>query len=73
MIEGQITEKIYQGCATRYSDGKRKLIDFEKGERCSIPMSKAFWSENISTDCRFQTGSSTKKKQFIRGPFKVVK
>ena len=34
MIEGQITEKIYQGCATRYSDGKRKLIDFEKGERC---------------------------------------
>ena len=34
MTEGQITDKIYQGCATRYSDDKRKLIDFEKGERC---------------------------------------
>ena len=36
MIEiGQkmITDKIYHGCATRYTNGKRKLIDFENGER----------------------------------------
>ena len=32
MIEGQITDKIYHGCATRYSNGERKVIDFEKGE-----------------------------------------
>ena len=32
MIERQITDKIYHGCATRYSNGERKVIDFEKGE-----------------------------------------
>ena len=40
MVERQISDKIYHGCATRYSDGERKLIDFGKGERCSIPTSQ---------------------------------
>ena len=53
MIEGQITDKIYYGCATqRYSNGERKLIDFENGERCLIPTSSPFWSKEIPTDCR---------------------
>ena len=32
MIEGPLTDTIYHSCATRYLSGKRKLIDFEKGE-----------------------------------------
>ena len=32
MSEGKITDKIYHGCATRYSNGERLLINFENGE-----------------------------------------
>ena len=63
MIEGQITDKIYYGCATqRYSNGERKLTDFENGERCLIPTSSPFWSKEIPTDSRLQTRSATKKE-----------
>ena len=73
MIEGQITDKIYHGCATRCSNRKRKLFDFEKGKLCLIPMSQPSLSKEIPTDCCLQTRSSTKKRQLIKGPFKVVK
>ena len=36
-FEGQITDKIYHGSATRYANGERKLINFEKCERCLLP------------------------------------
>ena len=55
-----ITGKISHGCATRHSNGERKLIDFEIGERCLIPSAKPFWS--IPTGCYMQTRSSTKKR-----------
>ena len=73
MIERQITDRIYQVCATRCSNGERILIDFEKGERCLILTSQPFWSKEIPTDCCLQTRNSTKKRQLIRGMFKVVK
>ena len=60
-IEGSITDKIYHGCATRYKNGKRNLINFEKDEKCLIPTSCLFWSEDIQVDCTMQTRSSTKK------------
>ena len=73
MIKGQITDKIYHGCSTRYSNGKRKLIDFEKGEKCLIPTSFPFWSKEIPTDWCLQMRSSTKKRQLVKGLFKVAK
>ena len=73
MIEGQIMDKIYHGCATRYSNRKRKLFDFEKGKLCLILMSQPFLSKEIPTESRLQTRSSTKRRQLIKGPFKVVK
>ena len=42
MIDGKVTDKIYHGCATRYANGKKKLIDFEKGERCISATSYPF-------------------------------
>ena len=30
----KITDKIYHGSQTRYANGERKLIDFEKCEKC---------------------------------------
>ena len=63
MIEEQITDKIYYGCVTqRYSNGERKLIDFENSKGCLIPTSSPFWSKEIPTDCLLQTRSATKKE-----------
>ena len=62
VIEEQITDKIYYGCAAWYSNGERELIDFEKGEKCLIPTSNPFWLKEIPTDCRLQMRSSTKKR-----------
>ena len=73
MIEGLITDKIYSGCATRYKNYERKLINFEKGEKCLMPKSCPFWSEDIPLNCTMQTRSSTKKRQLIKGPIKIVK
>lgn len=71
MVEGQILDKIYHGYGKRYSNGKRKLIDFENGERC-FPASDPFWSNQIPTGCCLQTRSSTKQRQLAKGPFKVL-
>ena len=73
MNEGSITDKIYQGCATRYKNGKRKLIDFEKDKKFLMPSSYPFWGEDIRLDCTMQTRSSIKKRRLIKGPFKIVK
>lgn len=32
-FKGQIEDKIYHGCTTRYANGKRKLIYFKKWKR----------------------------------------
>ena len=37
-----ITDKIYHGCATGYLNGERKLIDFEKCEKCLVPALEPF-------------------------------
>ena len=66
----KITNKIYHGCQTRYANGERKLIDFEKCEKYLMPTSEPFWKE--PTDCRMQTRNSTKKRQLIVGPFKLM-
>ena len=71
MIDGKITEKTYHGCATRYSNGKRKLIDFEKGERWICDTSYPIWREP-NTCYRMQTRESTKNRQLIKGPFRYV-
>ena len=73
IIEEQITDKIYHGCATSYSNGERKVIGFEKGKRCLIPASQPLWSKEIPTDCHLQKRSSTKKRKLVRGLLKVVK
>ena len=52
---------------------ERKLIVFEKGKRCLLPMSYTFWSKDIPLDCIVQTQSSTKKRHLVKRPFKVVK
>lgn len=39
MIGGKITDKMYHGCAAHYA---KKLIDFEKGERCICATSYPF-------------------------------
>ena len=71
MINGTITDKIYHGCATRYSNGERKLIDFEKGERCIYATSNPFWKEP-NTCYRMKRRKSTKNRQLIKGPYKYV-
>ena len=45
MIDGAVIDKIYHGCPACYSHGKRRLIDFEKGERCICATSNTFWKE----------------------------
>ena len=72
LYKSRITDKIYHGCATRYANAKRKLIDFEKCERCLIPTSNPFWKEPSDT-YRMQTRNSTKRRQLIVGPFKYIK
>ena len=73
MNESSITDKICHGCATRYKNGERKLIHFEKGEKCLMPTSCPFWSKDIPQDRTMETRSSTKKRRLIKGPFKIVK
>ena len=42
LYESRVTDKIYHGCTTRFANGERKLIDFEKCERCLILTSNCF-------------------------------
>ena len=68
----KVTDEIYHGYATRYANGKRKPIDFEKCDMCLVPTSDPFWRE--PTDIYYiQTRNSTKKRQLLVGPFKVNK
>ena len=69
LCESRITDKIHPGCATRYANGERKLIDFE---RYLIPTLNPFWKQPSGT-YRMQTKNSTKKRQLIVGPFKYIK
>ena len=69
LYESRITDKIYHGCATRYPNGERKLIDLE---RYLIPTLNPFWKQPSGT-YRMQTKNSTKKRQLIVGPFKYIK
>ena len=71
LFETRITNKIYDGCATRYANGKRKLIDFEKCGRYLLPTSEPFW-EQLSDTHRMQTRNSTKKRPLIVGLFNYV-
>ena len=72
-MEGSITDKISHSCATKYKNGKRKLIYFERGKKCLMLTYCPFWSEHIPLDCTMETSSSTKKRRLIKGPFKIVK
>ena len=71
IITGTITDKIYHGCATRYANGERKLIDYEKGERCIYAKLYPFWRKP-NTSYRMQTRKSTKNRQLIKGPIRYV-
>ena len=71
MIDGTVTDKIYHGCAPRFSNGERKLIDFEKGECCICATANPFWKEP-NTCYRMQTRESTKNRQLIKGPYRYV-
>ena len=68
----KITDKIYHSCATRYANGERKLIDFEKYDMYLVPTSDPFWKEPTSF-YRMQPRNSTKKRELLVGPFKVNK
>ena len=65
MINGTITDKIYHASTTRYANGERKLIDFEKGERYVCATSYPFWGKP-NTFYRMQTRESTKNRQTIK-------
>ena len=39
------TDKIYYGCATRYSDKIRLLIAFENGKKCNCATSNPYWKD----------------------------
>ena len=58
MIDETVTDKIYHGCATRYSNGERNLIEFKKGERCICATSNPF-GKKPNTCYRMQTMEST--------------
>ena len=58
MIEGSVTDKMYHGCAIGYTNDKRKLIDFEKGESCLMPTDDPFWTE--LQNCKMQAGTQKK-------------
>ena len=62
MIKGCVTDKIYHGCAVKYTNSKRKLIDFENGR---------FWTE--PKDLKMQTRSSQKNRRLLHLTFKTVK
>ena len=72
LFNSRITNEIYHGCTTRYANGKRKLIDFCKCERCLIPTSNPFWKQP-SDSYLMQTTNSTKKRQLIIGWFEYIK
>ena len=65
MIDKTITDNAYHGCATRYSNGERKLIDFKKDERCIGATANPFW-KGPNTCYRMQTRKSTKNRQLIK-------
>ena len=71
-FKGQIADKIYHGCTTRYANGKRKLIYFKKWKRCLLPTSKPFSRQSDTSGCCMQTRNSTKKRQLIVGSFKTT-
>ena len=71
MIDETITDKIYHGSATRYSNGERKLIDFEKGERCICATANAFWKEP-NLFYHMHTRKLTKNRQLIKEPYRYV-
>ena len=63
MIEGSVTDKMYHGCAIGYTNDKRKLIDFEKGESCLMPTDDPFWTE--LQNCKMQARNSEKNRQLL--------
>ena len=65
----KITDKIYHGCETRYANDERKLIDFEKCEKCQVSTSEPFWKK--PTECCMETRNLTKERQLPVGPFKI--
>ena len=71
MSKGKIMDKIYHGCATRYSNGERLLVNFGNGEKCIIPKSNLFWSKGL-LNSHLQMRTSTKQQKFIKGPIKFV-
>ena len=56
-----ITDKIYHGCVTRYTNDERKPIDFEKCDMCLVPTPDPFWKEPTNI-YRMKTRNSTKKR-----------
>lgn len=52
MILRSVTNKIYHGCAIGYANRERKLIDFEKSERCLLPIDDPFWMETWKMQTR---------------------
>ena len=70
MNEGKITNKIYHGCALLKQ--RKMLIDFKNGKKCLILTSQPFWKEPANY-CHMQRRSSTKKRQFIKGRFEIIK
>ena len=72
MIEGKLTDRIYHGCYTRYANGERRLIDFEKGERCICATKNPFWKWPLDDKLKMQTRRETKNRQLIKGPVKYV-
>ena len=69
LYQSRITDKIYHGCAIRYANGEKKLIDFE---RYLLPALNSFWKQPLGT-YQMQTKNSTKKRQLIVGPLKYIK
>ena len=69
MILGSVTNKIYHGCAIGYANRERKLIDFEKSERCLLPTDDPFWMETW----KMQTRNSEKNRQLLHLTFTTVK
>ena len=71
-FEGQIKDKIYHGCATRYANAKRKLINFKKCERYLLPISEPFWKQPDTEGCCVQMKNLAKKRILIVGPFETI-
>ena len=60
LYKSQFTDKIYHGCATRYLNGKGKLIDLEKCEICLIPMQNHYGKNQWALE--YKQGAKQKKK-----------